>query len=753
MGEQTNDVGGDSTNEKKVFTGFGTFEGVFTPTILTILGVIMYLRFGWVVGNAGLGGAILIIALAKIVTITTGLSIASMATNTKVGAGGSYALISRSLGLEIGSSVGIPLFMSQALGGAMYITGFTEAFVAVFPKVEPIVVSMTVLGVLFVVSMISAKVAMKVQYIIMAVIVLSLISFFSATPGSHEVVITGWGGFQTASFWVVFSIFFPAVTGIEAGAAMSGDLADPKKSLKTGILVAIAISMVVYICIAVWLDVLADPEALANNYTIMMDLARWKYLLIAGVFGATLSSALGSIVGGPRTLMALGQDRAIPFSKIIAKQSPNGEPRYAIVVTAILIAICLVLGDLNSIAPLLTMFFLITYGVINTAVLIEQGTGIASFRPSFKMPLAVPLVGAAWCFIVMIFINPYFAVSSICVLLLIYVIQIKRGLTTPWGDVRRALFTAIAEWAAKTSAAMPKSAKSWKPNLLVPIEDPKSWHYLLDFVRDMVRPGGTVRLISIKKNVVEIQSNKKFLMDVIMRRGVARKTDEAQEVDVTSELDVLKSAMSELADNLRNEGVFAEDMVLESSNFLEGASLTTQVMKGTFFPPNIIFLTMSADVSKDENIEKLIAIGMREKLGIIVLSHHAKASFGRRKTINVWLRLSSKNVNLALLSTMRLARNWYADIRLIAACSGKEDYDKKMMRFQKTIQYARMPTDTQSVVIEGDFASVLKAAPVADLNVFGLPHEVDMKVIHDTVENAGTSCLFVLDSGEERVWT
>ena len=123
----------------------GTFAGVFTPTILTILGVIMYLRLGWVVGNAGFGGALLIIILAKMITITTGLSIAAIATNTRVGAGGSYALISRSLGLEAGSAVGIPLYLSQTLGGAMYISGFTEAWIALFPAHDPIIIGISVL--------------------------------------------------------------------------------------------------------------------------------------------------------------------------------------------------------------------------------------------------------------------------------------------------------------------------------------------------------------------------------------------------------------------------------------------------------------------------------------------------------------------------------------------------------------------------------------------------------------------------------
>ena len=208
---------------------FGTFEGVFTPTILTILGAIMYLRLGWVVGNAGFGGALVIILLAKLVTVTTGLAMASMASNIKIGAGGSYAIISRSMGLEVGGAVGIPLYFSQSLGAAMYIVGFTEAWVAIYPEYNALIVGFAVLTGLLIISLISAKVAMKLQYIIMALITASLVSLFLGNgDGSGQIII--WGSFEKASFWVVFAIFFPAVTGIEAGAAMSGDLRDPKKA-------------------------------------------------------------------------------------------------------------------------------------------------------------------------------------------------------------------------------------------------------------------------------------------------------------------------------------------------------------------------------------------------------------------------------------------------------------------------------------------------------------------------------------------
>ena len=157
---------------------FSTFEGVFTPTLLSILGVIMYLRLGWVVGQAGLGGALLIIVISNLITICTGLSIASITTNMRVGAGGAYSIISKSLGLEVGGAIGIPLYLSQALSVAFYITGFSECWVAVFPAHSFILVSLAAWLLLLAISYTSARLAFRLQYLIMAIIALSLVSVF-----------------------------------------------------------------------------------------------------------------------------------------------------------------------------------------------------------------------------------------------------------------------------------------------------------------------------------------------------------------------------------------------------------------------------------------------------------------------------------------------------------------------------------------------------------------------------------------------
>ncbi len=723
---------------------FGTFEGVFTPTILTIIGVIMYLRLGWVVGTVGLGATLVIILLAHVATITTGLSLSSMTTNIRIGAGGFYSAISRSLGLEAGGAIGLPLYFSQTFSIALYIIGFTEVWVRIFPDHNMHLISAIVLLFLLVLSYIGAKIAMKVQYLIMAIVALSLVSFFLGKgEGGHQIIL--WAKTTDVPFWKVFAIFFPAVTGIAAGAAMSGDLKEPRRSLPLGILSAIGVGLIIYISAAWWYANVADPEQLKSNYTIMMDVALWRWAVVAGIMGATLSSALGSLVGAPRILMALAQDRLVPFSKTLAARSRKGEPRNAILITGLLVESTLLLGNLDTIASLLTMFFLITYGTINAAVLIEKATGIPSFRPTFDIPLLIPLIGSIWCSTIMFLINPLFAVVAIVIIPIIYGVQVKRCLKTPWGDVRSALFNAIAEWAAKTSARLPQQAKSWKPHLMIPVETPAEWSSLITFIRDVIFPRGTLRIFSVKIVEKGVESKISQMADFLLGGKTPSKNINNQ--DTTEELE---DQLNQLVAPIREEGIFTVATVIESHNFLEGISVITQVMKGMFFPPNILFLTMSEENLKTKRLEKMIIIALREKMGIIMLRLHAKAGFGKKEKVNVWLRSGSPNQDLALLTALQLEQNWECTIRLLSVAETQEDQEKVKSKFRRVAELVRMPRETEVSVLVGSFKEVLSKAPPADLNIFGFPKEVGWHTMADEILHlTNTSCLFIKDSGEE----
>ena len=720
---------------------FGTFEGVFTPTILTIIGVILFLRLGWVVGNVGFFGALLIILLAHIATITTGLAMSSMTTNVKIGDGGFYSLISRSLGLEVGGAIGISLYVSQALSVALYIVGFSEMWVSIFPSHDSRIVSSLVLTGILIISLISAKFVMKFQYLIMGMIALSLFSFFLGGGDNYQLV--PWGGENSESFWIVFAVFFPAVTGISAGAAMSGELKNPRRNIPLGLLLAIGLGLLIYIGTAFWLNINVPAEELIRDNLIMTKMAKWKWMIIAGVMGATLSSALGSILGAPRVLMALGQDRMIPLSNLWAERSRKGEPRFALIFTAVLVEASILLGDLNSIAPLLTMFFLITYGMINFAVFIEKAIGITAFRPSLRVPKMVSLFGGLWCFTIMFLINFGFAVISFVLIILFYFVQVKRGLHAPWGDIRSAMFNAISEWAAKASSRMPQTARSWKPNMMIPIEDPKEWHYLMGFIKDIVFPKGTLRVFSVITPDEGIDQKTVSIANLFFRKKKIERKEPA-----TADKLKLERDLSELIGTVKEEGIFTASMVIEAPGFLDGLHIVTQVMKGMFFPPNLMFLTMSNDRDKDERLEHLIAMSIEEKLGLVVMGFHSRAAFGNRKMINLWIRDKSPNQNLATLLSLELHNSWES-LRLVRVTANEADYEAEMRDLVRIKEEARLPSQMELRVLVGDFYDIIEDPPAADINIFGISGGMGTGNMHRIVDAIKTSCMFAMDSGGE----
>ena len=326
---------------------FGTFSGVFTPDLLCILGVIMYLRLGWVVGNTGLLGALAIIIMAKAVTICTGLSMSSITTNIKIGPGGAYSIISKSLGLEAGGSIGIPFYISQTLSVSLYIVGFTSGWAWAFPSHPPILVSSVAWLLLLGISYTSAHFAIKIQYGIMGIIGLSLLSFY-LTPNKPNPEIAMIGNFADGSFWASFAIFFPAVTGIMAGSNMSGELMNPRKSIPLGTLSSIGVAMIIYVSLAYVSARFIPMGELQTNFTAMVDNALWPSLVLCGILAATFSSALASLVGAPRILSALAEQKTVPFYKFFSAKAANNEPRNATIFTGVVILVSILIGDLGA---------------------------------------------------------------------------------------------------------------------------------------------------------------------------------------------------------------------------------------------------------------------------------------------------------------------------------------------------------------------------------------------------------------------
>lgn len=506
--------------------GFGTFGGVFTPSILTILGVIMYLRFGWVVGNVGLIGTLVIVTLSTSITFLTGLSIASIATDQRVRIGGAYYMISRSLGIESGGAIGIPLYFAQALSIALYTVGFAESLGRVFPVLDEKMVGLITTILVSLLALASAKAAIRAQYVIMIGIALSLLSLIFGSP-LEGVTIDMWNA-RTAepeSFWVVFAVFFPAVTGIMAGVNMSGDLQTPKKSIPSGTFYAIGVGYLIYMILPFILAMRADTNSLLNDPLVMRNISFWGDAILLGVWGATLSSAVGSILGAPRVLQALAKDQILPpFLSWLGRGSGEEDtPRLGTLFTMIIALLAVWFGDLNLIAPVLTMFFLTTYGVLNVAAGIERFLGSPSFRPTFRVHWFFSVLGAVGCIMVMFLINAIATAIAFIFVGLIFTWLKRREMQSAWGDIGRGIWMAVIR-AGLMRLREDQEPKNWRPNPLVLAGSPtKRWH-LIDFANTITHDRGLLSVASLipegSMSMEQKQSMTSNIREFLSKRGI-----------------------------------------------------------------------------------------------------------------------------------------------------------------------------------------------------------------------------------------
>jgi len=457
----------------------GTFLGVYTPSILTILGVVLFLRTGWVVGQVGLVPTLTIVILAHMITVATAFSVSAIATNMRVGTGGAYYMVSRSLGLEIGGAIGIPLFLAQTFSVTLYAFGLAESLQWLWPQLPlRITAALTVVAVALLAGR-GARLALRLQLPIMAAIGLALALLVAGASSRAGAALPLWEHVEGAEpFWRVFAIFFPAVTGIMAGISLSGDLEDPQKSIPRGTLLAVLTGFVVYLTVPVVLAVAAEPSQLATDTLIWFELSALPRLLFPGLWGAIFSSAVGSILGAPRTLEALIGDRVLPRVPIRILGRRVDVPQ---LFSAGVALAAVGLGDLNAVAPVLTMFFLTTYGVVNLVAGLEQLSGSPSYRPTIRVPWFVSLAGAVGCIWVMGLIHRGAAVVAIVVEIAIYLGLRRRALHAAWGDLRYGALMSFVRAALLRLRRLPVDPRNWRPHILVFAEDLRKRGDLLRF--------------------------------------------------------------------------------------------------------------------------------------------------------------------------------------------------------------------------------------------------------------------------------
>uniref|UniRef100_A0AAZ3R7X6 Solute carrier family 12 member 1 n=1 Tax=Oncorhynchus tshawytscha TaxID=74940 RepID=A0AAZ3R7X6_ONCTS len=535
---------------------FGWIKGVLVRCMLNIWGVMLFIRLSWVFGQAGWGLGIVVIALSCVVTTVTGLSMSAICTNGVVRGGGAYYLISRSLGPEFGGSIGLIFAFANAVAVAMYVVGFAETVVDLLKENNAIMIDelndIRIIGCISVVLLLGISVAgmeweAKAQIGLLIILLVAIVNVFVGTgiPASTDKKSKGFFNYDAKifmenlppdfrdgeTFFSVFAIFFPAATGILAGANISGDLKDPQDALPKGTLLAILITGVTYLGVALCVSATVVRDATGNindtiatgmdmfcngtntaaceqgwnfsscdynntkmehslqhnkitrhTHTVMTMVSGFGPLITAGTFSATLSSALASLVSAPKVFQALCKDNIYTALKFFAKgHGKNNEPIRGYVLTFIIAVAFIIIADLNVIAPIISNFFLASYALINFSCFHASYAKSPGWRPAYRYyNMWLSLFGAVLCCGVMFVINWWAALLTYAIEIFLYVYVTVKKPNVNWGSSTQAVTFVSAVNNALSLTGVEDHVKNFRPQCMVLTGAPKNRPALLD---------------------------------------------------------------------------------------------------------------------------------------------------------------------------------------------------------------------------------------------------------------------------------
>jgi len=666
----------------------GTFAGVFTPSILTILGIILFLRLGYVVGSGGLARALVLIVLANTISVLTSVSLSAIATNLRVKGGGDYYLISRTLGLEFGGALGVVLFLAQSVSIAFYCIGFGEALTDILPvggRHMPRIVAAAAVSFLFVFAWLGADVATRFQYAVMAILVLALGSFVAGGIGRFDADLLARNWARPADalpFWALFAVFFPAVTGFTQGVSMSGDLRDPGRSLPRGTFAAVGLSGLVYLCFAFLLAGSLPRDILSQDYAAMKRVASLSFLVDAGVIAATLSSGLASFLGAPRILQSLAQDRIFPFLMPFAEGvGPHQNPRRGVLLSAGIAYATIALGNLNLVAPVVSMFFLISYGLLNAATYYEARAASPSFRPRFRwFDQRLSLLGALCCLGAMLAIDLAAGLAAVAVLFSIYQYLQRTAGPARWADTRRSYHLHQAREHLLAASREPEHPRDWRPRLLTFSEDAKRREPLLRFAAWVAGPSGITTVVQVLEGSGLRALRQRAEVEKDLRKSLAEHHPDAFPLVVA--VPNLPAGLEALVQAFGIGPLRANTVLL---NWLEQAP--------------------RADRSGRHAYGRNLRTAFRLGCNIIVLSAREEAwatlaeTPGNARRIDLWW-WGDRTSRLMLLLSYLLSRSddWRgARIRVLAA-QAEADYDRTVEDLRQTLEEVRISAEPEVVL-------------------------------------------------------
>ena len=665
------------------------------------------------VGQTGLIGALLIVAFANFISIITGLSISAISTSMNVRTGGVYYMLGRTFGREVGGAIGIPLYVSQAIVTAFYVIGFSEATELWFGEDANWVIDATpyigvsVLLIFGYLAYRGADFVIKIQYFVMGILALAIIAFFASGWGANDFVSDRklWSEPSDPKipglvFFGVFAVFFPAVTGIEVGASMSGDLRNPSKAIPRGTIWSIIVTALIYFAAVIWLWLHASEKDLRENLMIMRTIT-WgpvQFLILLGVYAATLSSALGSILAAPRTLQAIAFDRVVPkiFGSTLKSKT---EPRVAVILTTAIAIPFVWIGELDFVAKIIAMFFLHTNGMINFAAGIEKLVGNPSYRPKFNLPWWVPILGALGCYAAMFLIDAPITMIAIAASFGIYVYLKRKSLASDWGDVRSGVWFTVARHALLKLESSPLDSKNWRPNVLAFTGQPRRREHLVEVGEWLSSGQGIVSFVQLLTGD----------MGDLAGKGL-RDTAKKQMQDFIRERDVVAFAECEIA-----------------PNFADGALTVAQAHGIAGLEPNSVLMGWSETDEGRASQLKLVRNFTALKKSVMLLNYNKERGYGERKWIDVWWGGRSRNGELMLLLAHLFSqhRSWSGcSIRLLQIINseeGRAPTEKILKRMLRNVRLEATPV----AVVRGDKERPVREVIAAtseksDLTIIGM---------------------------------
>ena len=691
----------------------GTFAGVFRPTVLTILGALLYLRGGWLVGHAGLLGALAVIAGAVVITGATALSVATIATNQRVRPGGAFAIISQALGLEAGGAIGGPLYVAQALSAARYAYAFAEALqdtvrVMGGPELSLVPVALVAFLAVAGVTLKSTALAVKAQGALFVLALVALASLFSGVFTEDLSAPALLPPETDVSLLDAFALFFPAVTGIMVGVGMSGRLANPQRAIPRGTMGAWCATTAVYVLGMVFYALVASPTELMAPGTVAFDKALIGPVVRIGLLASTLMASLSCLVASSQLLQAMAHAEVVP------RAAEDGQR--ALVITVVVASLGLLTGSLDAIAPIITAFFLLTYLAVNAVVLLEQRLGMISFRPTFKVSGTVPVVGLVASMVGLALASPALVlVAGVAALGLVYAYLSRKNLQADFETVHSGVPVALATWAARRASRAERTRRAWKPDLLAAVQgDDTATVYPL--VRTLAGRHGSIRLMAMGTRTVP------------------------EEVE-------------QLRERLQRNGLFCTTLSVSEAELGRSFSTALEAMQGDLFPPNLVVLNLAR--ASQEDLDAVREECHALKLGLAVFAPTSPSPLGDRQTVDVWLsdrgdddwapRLHDANLDLPILAGLLATQAWNGELNLVTCVPDETGPAQDFL--DEVARTARLECNRH--VLRGAFMEQLRRRAPADLHVFGLPPSPRRDELLDLATASGGACLWVMDSGKE----